>query len=147
MKTQTLPLPYRVWVVQLLIALLVVCSMIVLGGSAAEKQAWSALVASLALLIPNAVFVWFASDGRRGADLSAKLASRIPGKVFRGNRQEVEAQGQARKILLQQYIKMLLTAILLVLAITLYGPEPLGFFCALVAVQTGYLAAPFVGGK
>ena len=121
--------------------------MIVFGGDAAEKQAWSALVASLALLIPNAVFVWFAGDSRRSVDLSAELASRKPGKILQGSHPEVKAQGQARKILMQQYIKMLLTATLLVLAIVLFSPEPLGFFCALVAVQTGYLAAPFVGGK
>ena len=121
--------------------------MIVLGGDAAEKQAWSALLASLALLIPNTVFVWFAGDSRRSADLSAELASRKPGKILQVRRLQVKAQSQARAILLQQYIKMLLTAILLVMAIVLFSPEPLGFFCALVAVQAGYLAAPFVGGK
>jgi len=145
-----------VWVVQLLIALLVVCGMIVFGGQVAEKQAWSAVAASLVLLIPNAIFAWFASDGRRSADLSARLASRPfvkrsvvtrpPAGTLQEGGQE-GAQGEARRILVQQYIKMLLTAVLLVLAIFVLEPEPLGFFCALIVVQAGYLAAPFVGGK
>jgi hypothetical protein len=59
----------------------------------------------------------------------------------------MEVPRQARRILVQQYIKMLLTAVLLVLAIIVLEPEPLGFFCALIAVQAGYLAAPIVGGK
>jgi len=157
MKTFILSLPFRVWVVQLLIALLVICSMAVFGGQAAEKLAWSAIAASLVVLIPNAVFAWYASDGRQNVDLSARLASRpfVKGSSLRGSLENaskadpkvMEAQGQARRILVQQYIKMLLTAVLMVLAFVLLKPEPLGFFCALVVVQAGYFAAPLVGGK
>lgn len=140
------------WVVQLLLALLVVCSMIVFGGQTAEDQAWSAVAASLVLLIPNAMFAWFASDGRRSANLSVRLSStpvvnESSEKALQKASLEMGAQGQARRILVQQYIKMLLTAVLLVLAIVVLEPEPLGFFCALIVVQAGYLAAPVVGGK
>ena len=126
--------------------------MIVFGGQTAEDQAWSAVAASLVLLIPNAIFAWFASDGRRSADLSVRLSSTPVVKesseeALQKAWQTTAAQGLARRILVQQYIKMLLTAVLLVLAIVVLEPEPLGFFCALIVVQAGYLAAPIVGGK
>ncbi|MBV1905712.1 MAG: hypothetical protein KUG75_06520 [Pseudomonadales bacterium] len=148
-------LPWRVWFVQLLISLVVVFSMVCIdfyGDGVGGRQALSASSASMAFLIPNAIFASYASDGRKQINLSAKLASRsvtTPESETSASKsaQHRNAGGEAQRILLQQCIKMLLTVILLVLALSFVRPEPLGFFCALIAVPMGYLAAPFVGGK
>ena len=124
-------LPYRIWFVQLAIALTVVSAMVFVG----HGQAWAASIASLVILIPNGIFAWFATSDRSHADTAEQVL------------QAQEAMALARQILFQQVVKLLLTVTLMALALVLCDPEPLGFFCALIAIQAGYLAAPALGGK
>ncbi|NJN50598.1 MAG: hypothetical protein HC809_01185 [Gammaproteobacteria bacterium] len=84
----------------------------------------SSLVAGLAVVIPNAYFAWrVVAVGKQGVPLD-----------------------QARALLGNTVVKLLLSLGLLVLIFSTYRPEPLAFFATFIVVLVVHLMASLVDG-
>ena len=117
-----MPLPYRVLVVQTLVAGLIAAVLVLLGSVA---DAAAALLAGITVLIPNAYFAW-------------RVVSLDPGR---------DPERASRRLVIQGMQKQLLMLVMMIAVFVGSAPAPWPFFGTLIALLgTHGLAAALLGG-
>ncbi|TDJ24835.1 MAG: hypothetical protein E2O54_01300 [Gammaproteobacteria bacterium] len=117
-----MPLPYRVLVVQMLVAGLISAVLALLVGVA---DAGAALLAGITVVIPNAYFGWRVVNPEAGED----------------------PQRASRRLVIQGVQKQLLMLVLMIAAFIGSAPAPWPFFGTLIALlATHGLAGALLGG-